>query len=463
MIDYNVDLLNRNDLSHSFFCLDRDDPTLGFEYDASSVFGPTYPPMLPPSSEADEELHLRLLLGSHLARHLRQELEIEKGYTSTVGIATNKVLAKLVGNVNKPMNQTTIMPPYNPVGHPKATVTQFLDGHDIGRIPGVGSKLAQKIRLQVLGRQPEVSGGLVYGSTRESVTVGDVRSYPGMGPELLEDILGGPGWSKGIGGKIWELINGVDETEVGKSKRIPSQISQEDSYMKYLHTFDEVKGQLHILGERLIRRMHMDLLEEEEGVTEAGPVRRRWMAHPRTIRLSTRPRPPAGPDGAPKRPFHRISRSGPMPNFVFSLNDTPTLLAERLVEETLVPMFRKLHHEKTGWNLSLINVAATNMAEAAAENKDSAGRDIGRMFRRQDDVLKNFRVIESDEVAEPPSVAPRSSAPKAPPASMTDAMVADGWDFEDSEGAAVERCEFCHNMIPSFALAAHRTYHELSN
>jgi DNA polymerase iota len=28
-------------------------------------------------------------------------------------------------------------------------------------------------------------------------------------------------------------------------------------------------------------------------------------------------------------------------------------------------MFRKLHPEKTGWNLSLLNVAVTNMVESA--------------------------------------------------------------------------------------------------
>ncbi|OCT44231.1 DNA polymerase iota [Cladophialophora carrionii] len=459
MVDYNMGLLNRHDLAHSFFCLSKDDPTIGFEYDASSFFGPTYPSKgTLQVSEQDEGLRLRLVLGSHLARHLRHELESQKGYTATVGIATNKLLSKLVGNVNKPKSQTTIVPPYHPVGDLEATVTQFLDGHDIGKIPGIGSKLAHKIRGYVLGRDAAFSEGLVYGATKESVTVLDVRTYPGMGPELLEEILGTTGSPRGIGGKVWELIHGIDDTEVGKAKRVPSQISQEDSYMKYLHTLDEVKKQLQLLGERLIRRMQMDLLEDEDD----GPdPRRRWMAHPRTLRLSTRPRPLPGPDGVRARTFNRISRSAPMPNYVFNLNEPATALATRLVDEALIPMFRKLHHEKAGWNLSLINIAATNMAETAAESKDSAGRDIGRMFRRQDEVLKDFRITDEPNCAT--AVVPQKPPEQISSEAEDEAPVADGWDTDDSDHEAWERCESCQSIMPAYAFTAHRRFHELGN
>lgn len=43
MVDHNVGLLNPNDLAHSFFCLDRQDPTQGFEFDATNFCGPTFP------------------------------------------------------------------------------------------------------------------------------------------------------------------------------------------------------------------------------------------------------------------------------------------------------------------------------------------------------------------------------------------------------------------------------------
>jgi DNA polymerase iota len=157
-----------------------------------------------------------------------------------------------------------------------------------------------------------------------------------------------------------------------------------------------------------------------------------------------------------------------MPNFVFSLHEPSSSLAERLVEEALVPMFRKLHHEKTGWNLSLINVAATNMAEAAADSKDSEGRDIGRMFRRQDQVLKDFQVtVEADHVDGHPTSHTTAAAEISPEAVMSDSEsaypAADGWESEDSDSQLLERCEFCQSTVPAFALSAHRRYHELSS
>lgn len=465
MVAYNLPLINSNDLSRSFFCLSKGDPTIGFEYDASDVFGPTWPPdSMPTNQPSDQEraMRSRLVLGSHLARHLRHELEFRQGYTSTVGIATNKVLSKLVGNVNKPKNQTTIIP-YETTGASESTVTRFLDTLDIGKIPGIGFKLAQKIRAHVLGRSATFSEGLVYGGTKEDVSVLDVRTHPGMGPEQLEEILSGSNSPKGIGGKIWDLIHGIDDTEVGKAKRVPSQISQEDSYMKYLHTLEQVRTQLYLLAERLIRRMQVDLVEEDgEDKDETNEPRRRWMAHPRTLRLSTRPRPAPGPDGVRARTFQRLSRSTPMPNFVFSLSQPCSALAERLVEEALVPMFRKLHHEKAGWNLSLINVAATNMAEAAAESKDSEGRDIGRMFRLQHETLKDFQILEDHDHTEDDHGSDATTQ-DAQPEPQDDLQVVDGWDSSDSDSQLLERCEFCHNTLPVFALEAHRRYHEVDS
>ena len=290
MIDYNYELLNLSDLEHSFFCMEKKDPTRGFEFDARSVFGPTYPVDVVAEvelSEHDRILHRRLVLASHLARMLRHELESQKGYTATGGIATNKTLSKLVGNVNKPKSQTTLMPPLQTRNGVEGNMHAFMDAHDIGKVPGIGFKLAQKIRAHVLGRNAAHEEGLVYGGTKENVTVRDVRLHAGVGPDKLEEILGGPGAPKGIGGRMWSLLNGFDDCEVSKTKRVPSQISQEDSYMKYLHTWEQVRHQLFLLAERLIRRMQIDLMEDDdEG--ENDPVMstvRRWLAHPRTLRL----------------------------------------------------------------------------------------------------------------------------------------------------------------------------------
>lgn len=406
IIHYNQALLNPNDLSNSFFQLVKDDPTQGFAFDATCLSGQTYPDLssVNPSPSSDERhLYTRLIIGSHLACHLRHRLEEEKGYTATVGISTTKLVAKLVGNVHKPKDQTTLLPPYEKASDQEgieSNITSFIDAHDIGKIPGIGFKRAHLIRNHILSRPAAFDEGLIYGGTKENITVRDVRLFNGMGPELLEKILGGkPGAEKGIGGKIWNLINGIDNTEVKDVKTVPSQISVEDSYIK-LDTFPQVVNELRVLVTSLIKRMHMDLVEEDEeeieikeGSRTENKTMRKWIAHPKTLRLSTRPRPPMNPDGTRPRTFNRISRSAPLPSFVFNLQCPIETLVTKLINESLLPMFRKLHPEKMGWNLSLVNVCVANMVEVAGDGKAGV-RDIGLMFKRQEHMLKEWRVVD---------------------------------------------------------------------
>lgn len=439
LVDFNQAILNPNDLAHSFFQLKRDDPTIGFAFDATNIAGHGYPESrnAPPSnSESDVEADLmqRLILGSHMAQHLRWSLEEQKGYTSTVGISTNKICAKLVGNLHKPKGQTTLLPPYIcDQENTESNVTTFIDGHDIGQIPGIGFKMSQKIRNHILSRPADFDAGLIYGGTKESITVRNVRLFDGMGPELLETILGRPGTERGLGGKAWGLINGVDDTEVQKAKRVPSQISIEDSYIR-LDTMPQVIKELRILATSLLNRMHVDLLEDNDD-PDSG-AKKRWLAHPKTVRVSTRPRPALNLDGTRSRSFTRLSRSGPLPNFVFNLKEGFDATVEKFVQETLKPMFRKLHPYPSGWNLSLVNIGVTNMVETASEDGRGGGRDIGRMFKKQEEVLKEWKVEDRDV----PPDSPRNEEPipqveelTAQPYHHQEDDVPEEWDLEDEE------------------------------
>ena len=92
-----------------------------------------------------------------------------------------------------------------------------------------------------------------------------------------------------------------------------------------------------------------------------------------------------------------------MPSYIFSLTVSIEVLSAKLVEEALMPLFKKLHPEKSDWNLSLVNVCATNMATTASDSrgKGGSGRDISRMFRRQDEVLREWRVEDRDVAPSP--------------------------------------------------------------
>jgi DNA polymerase iota len=204
---------------------------------------------------------------------------------------------------------------------------------------------------------------------------------------------------------------------------------------------------------------------DETAVAHQSITGVKWLAHPKTLRLSTRPRQPLQSDGSRSRTMKRISHSCPLPNFIFLLNESIETLAEKLVREVLLSMFRKLHPEKTWWNLSLVNIAVTNMAEAAGDSKFANGRDIGTMFKRQDDVLKDFRVTavqtymspdadrnvdQTTEVANTSDLNPREPAEEDEEA---------GWLHEDGNDSATDFCHTCGSSIPSFAMVAHQRFH----
>ncbi|PWY87328.1 DNA/RNA polymerase [Aspergillus sclerotioniger CBS 115572] len=477
MIAYNVDLLNRHDLERSFFHLDRLEPTVGFTYDATRVCGSTYPAgpnTTAPSATADEDasgLRTRLLVASHLAGYLRGQLEHHKGYTATVGISTSKLLAKLVGSTHKPNNQTTLLPPYVTT-EPAApgNVADFVDAHEIRKIPGIGSKLTRKLTncLTDGGAQSGSALASDVATNPDRVTVRDVRLLPGMGPSLLDRILGGSGAPRDIGARVWGLLSGVDNAEVIQTGDLPTQISIEDSYGR-LDTLDGVRKELILLTGSLLRRMRTDLTEKDndadsptdpssETSSLSGVPKVRWLARPRTLRLSTRPRSTI--EGTQALHIGRISRSAPLPGYAFHVDENVDALAERLVHDQLLSMFRKLHPERSEWNLRLMNVAVTNMVDAAGDRKQSSGRDIGKMFQSQ-----GLR-----RIAEPETVSERGSMnlhhaetlrPACSPAAPWSQVENDAWEESDGEDRtmACVACAVCGALIPHFAREAHEMFH----
>lgn len=175
---------------------------------------------------------------------------------------------------------------------------------------------------------------------------------------------------------------------------------------------DDVKKELVSLMESLIKRMRLDLMSPIDEADDVEPAYQEglahpttetsyeWIAHPKTLRLTTRPRLPLNPDGTRERSFGRISKSCNMPSIIYSKSQTVEFLAERITQEALIALFHKLHPEQSGWNLSLINICATNMALVATDhNKDGPGRDIGRMFKTQESRLKEWQVEDVDDIA----------------------------------------------------------------
>jgi DNA polymerase iota len=43
IVEYNASILSTNSLNDSFFCLSKDDPTVGFAFDATKLAGNAFP------------------------------------------------------------------------------------------------------------------------------------------------------------------------------------------------------------------------------------------------------------------------------------------------------------------------------------------------------------------------------------------------------------------------------------
>ena len=82
-----------------------------------------------PVSDQDS---LRLVLGAHIAAHVRREVWLRMGFTCSAGISHNKLLAKLASATAKPNQQTLV---------PVACVLPMLSGTPLSKIRSLGGKV----------------------------------------------------------------------------------------------------------------------------------------------------------------------------------------------------------------------------------------------------------------------------------------------------------------------------------
>ncbi|CAK7232688.1 hypothetical protein SEUCBS140593_008345 [Sporothrix eucalyptigena] len=483
---------------------------------------------------------------------------------ASAGIATSKLLSKLAGKVNKPANQTVLVsaawsndtgrgttagfepePDLNTVAD--SVVWQFMDPLPLRSIPGIGFKTSTLLNNFIISKRAaarkedivdtlearDKSGNSAENqeddeldtddeeeSDSPTVTVEDIRTFPGMSPRLLDTILGGSKSRnhKGAGAttassgniptgsRVWGLLHGVDDVPVRGGRDLPTQISIENTYAGPRQgtlqpdAATAVSAELHKLATSLLRRMHVDLVESTAtsdttvldknkdknlAGTEAA-TRASWLARPRTLRLTLRPQMPEAVDNrAPYNYFARMSRSQPLPGFVFSLTTPLEQVVGRLVTGTLVPMFRKLaasvHVGKLSataitagtssrkglpaWTVGLLNVCVANMAPVAGR-----GDDIAAMFKRQDngtgEDFGHHSECESDRNVGTSATGIHEDENNAGTSNIAEGSDRedDSWDTgEDADGCALEMCGQCGHLIPVFALEAHERYHTLGD
>jgi DNA polymerase-4 len=157
-----------------------------------------------------------------IAQSIRQDIARETGLTASAGVASNKFLAKLASDVDKPDGLTVILP---------SMVTEFMAGLPIERFWGVGKVTAGRLRAKGI-----VDGASLVQRTREEL----VRVFGRSGLVL------------------WEMARGIDERPV-ESQRERKSYGRETTFQRDIESLDEIED----IVESLV-------LEVSAGMTAAG-------------------------------------------------------------------------------------------------------------------------------------------------------------------------------------------------
>ncbi|XP_027724850.1 DNA polymerase iota isoform X4 [Vombatus ursinus] len=113
------------------------------------------------SVNLNDVLHVRLLIGSQIAAEMREAIFNQLGLTGCAGVASNKLLSKLVSGTFKPNQQTVLMP---------ESCQDLIGSLDhIKQMPGIGYKTTKRL---------------------ESLGISSVHDLQTFSPEILEKELG---------------------------------------------------------------------------------------------------------------------------------------------------------------------------------------------------------------------------------------------------------------------------------
>ena len=160
--------------------------------------------------------------GEAIARELHRRIEEETGgLTCSIGIASNKYLAKIASDLRKPRAIVVV---------PLGAEEEFLAPLPIKRIWGVGPKMAE--RLGSIGIK----------------LIGDMQK---LGAEPLRRALG-----EDTGEHFWRLCRGIDARPVVTDQEVKS-ISQEKTYGEFLDSSDRetIERELFRMSDKVAARL----------------------------------------------------------------------------------------------------------------------------------------------------------------------------------------------------------------
>jgi DNA polymerase-4 len=91
-----------------------------------------------------------------IARRIKDTIRSRTGLTASVGVATNKLVAKIASDLDKPDGLTVV---------PEARIREVLDPLSVRRLPGLGRKLGEKVEaagLRTLGELRSATDAILW-------------------------------------------------------------------------------------------------------------------------------------------------------------------------------------------------------------------------------------------------------------------------------------------------------------
>ncbi|KAM6304165.1 DNA polymerase iota isoform 2-T2 [Podargus strigoides] len=260
-----------------------------------------------------DTMHVRLLIGSQIAQEFREAILARLGLTGCAGVASNKLLSKLVSGCFKPNQQTLLLP--------ESSQDLLLSLDSIQKVPGIGYKTSK--RLETLGVR----------------NICDLQAFPST---VLEQKLGISNAER-----IQKLSYGEDDSPVRPSGP-PQSFSGEDSFKKCSSEV-EVQEKIEELLCNLLERIHKDGRQ------------------PHTVRLSVRQ------FSSTEKWFQRESRQCPVPPHLLQKWSKESSAVISPLVALLMKLFRKMVDVRQPFHLTLLNICFSNLKDTPSSKKGSIG------------------------------------------------------------------------------------------
>jgi len=180
--------------------------------------------------EVTERLEHDFSRANELAMQVKQELKNELGLACSIGIAPNKLVAKIASDFQKPDGLTLVTP---------EEVKQFLTKLNVGKILGVGKKTEERLNEMGARTIGELSNIDIYTLTKE--------------------------FGKKIGNYLYNSARGIDDEPVVESESV-TQISRITTLKKNTNVVEEMLGDL----ESLCKDVHKSVIEQDFSFKSVG-------------------------------------------------------------------------------------------------------------------------------------------------------------------------------------------------